>query len=328
MIITRSPLRLSLGGGGTDLKSYYEKRGGFLIAGALDKYVYMTMNKIFKKEMIIKYSEYEIVQAAKDIKHPIYREAMLHEGYTDEHVELTSMADIHAGTGLGSSSSFTTALLLALKTYKSSSCTPTELAELASKIEIDILGAPIGKQDQYIAAYGGLRAFTFNTDGSVEVETLNITEDTLQKLQENLKIYFTGVSRSANTILEEQDKKSKSSDEDMFANLDSVKEIGYESKKAFESGDLYKFGELLDVHWQNKKKRSSKMSNPEIDEWYEEALKNGALGGKLIGAGGGGFLMFYAIDKEKLEKKMEQIGLEELKFNFDNQGATVVNNGR
>jgi D-glycero-alpha-D-manno-heptose-7-phosphate kinase len=323
MIITRSPLRISLGGGGTDLPSYYKKHSGFLIAAAIDKYVYITLHQTFGQELIIKYSKLERVQQVHDIQHPIIREALKLVGI-DSYLEITSMADIPAGTGLGSSGSFTTALLKALHAYKKNIIHPRDLAEQACHIEIDLLREPVGKQDQYIAAFGGLTCFQFLPNGHVEATPLKIDPETLYNLEDNLLLFFTGYSRSASNILKDQDDKSRQSNKEMIDNLHFVKELGYQSQEALEVGDLHKFGELMNVHWEHKRKRSGGMSNPDIDRWYNLAMENGALGGKLIGAGGGGFLMFYAHDKAKLRHAMHQAGLKEVRFRFDFEGTKVV----
>jgi D-glycero-alpha-D-manno-heptose-7-phosphate kinase len=323
MIITRSPLRISLGGGGTDLPSYYKKHSGFLIAAAIDKYVYITLHQTFGQELIIKYSKLERVRQAQDIQHPIIRESLKLVGI-DNYLEITSMADIPAGTGLGSSGSFTTALLKALHAYKKNIIHPRDLAEQACHIEIDILKEPIGKQDQYIASFGGLTCFQFLPNGHVEAAPLKIDPETLYNLEDNLLLFFTGYSRSASNILKDQDDKSRQSNKEMIDNLHFVKDLGYQSQEALEVGDLHRFGELMNVHWEHKRKRSGGMSNPDIDRWYNLAMENGALGGKLIGAGGGGFLMFYAADKAELRHAMNQAGLKEVRFRFDFEGTKVV----
>jgi D-glycero-alpha-D-manno-heptose-7-phosphate kinase len=324
MIITRSPLRISLGGGGTDLPSYYSEHGGFLIAAAIDKYVYITLHQTFVQELIIKYSKLERVSHIDQIEHPIIREALRHVGVAAPQLEITSMADIPAGTGLGSSGSFTTALLKGLHTLKKNLIHPRELAEQACHIELNLLKEPVGKQDQYISAYGGITCFNFLPSGDVEAWPLNIDQETVYNLEENLLLFFTGYSRSASSILIEQVEKSKVKDDDMISNLHFIKELGLQSKDFLEKGDLTNFADLMNVHWQHKKKRSSKMSNPQIDEWYELGCKNGALGGKMIGAGGGGFLMFYAEDKIKLRHAMRKAGLSEVRFRFDFSGTQVV----
>jgi D-glycero-alpha-D-manno-heptose-7-phosphate kinase len=324
MIIARSPLRISLGGGGTDLPSYYEKFGGFLIAGAIDRYVYITLHETFVPDLIVKYSELERVPDAAQLKHPIIREAMALVGVGGQSLELTSMADIPAGTGLGSSGSFTTALLKALHAYKKNLVHPAELAEQACDIELNRLHEPIGKQDQYIAAFGGLTCFKFLPGGKVEAWPLKLSDETRDNLEDNLLLFFTGYSRSASAILKEQDVKSKSDDKSMIENLHFVKDLGLQSQAALERGDLHEFARLMDVHWQRKKQRSGGMSNPKINEWYDLAMASGALGGKLIGAGGGGFLMFYAEDKAKLRHAMRTAGLKEVRFRFDFEGTKLV----
>ena len=324
MIITRSPLRVSLGGGGTDLPSYYQEYGGFLVAAAVDKYVYITQHRTFQEEIIVKYSKLERVSAVDQIEHPIVREALKLVGITDPHLELTSMADIPGGTGLGSSGSFTTALLKALHAYKKNLLSPVELAEQACDIEIKRLGEPIGKQDQYIAAIGGITAFTFRQDGRVEYRPVRLSEETHFNLEDNLLLFFTGYSRLASTILKDQNDRSKKNDQAMLDNLHFTKELGYKSLDALEAGNLEEFAHLMDVHWQRKKTRSSGMSNPHINEWYDYAMAHGALGGKLIGAGGGGFLMFYAADKARLRHAMREKGLQEVRFRFDFEGTKVV----
>jgi D-glycero-alpha-D-manno-heptose-7-phosphate kinase len=324
MIIVRSPLRISLGGGGTDLPSFYERHGGFLVAAAIDKYVYITLHETFVPDLIVKYSKLERVPRAADLEHPIIREAFAVLGMEGRSLELTSMADIPAGTGLGSSGSFTTALLKALHSYKKNLVHPAELAEQACDIEINRLQEPIGKQDQYIAAYGGITCFRFHPDGKVEAWPLKLSEETRDNLEDNLLLFFTGYSRSASKILKDQDQKSKRADPSMIDNLHFVKETGLRSAAALERGDLREFADHLNRHWQRKKQRSGGMTNPQIDQWYELARQNGALGGKLIGAGGGGFLAFYADDKTRLRRAMREAGLKEVRFRFDFEGTKLV----
>ncbi|MBI2813962.1 MAG: galactokinase [Opitutae bacterium] len=324
MIITRSPLRISLGGGGTDLPSYYREHGGFLVAGALDKYVYLTLHRTFVPDLIVKYSKLERVATAAQLEHPIIREALGLLGMDGRSLELTSMADIPGGTGLGSSGSFTTALLKVLHTANKHLISPAELAEQACHIEIDRLGEPVGKQDQYIAAVGGITAFTFHQDGRVEYRPCKISEETLFNLEDNLLLFFTGYSRSASAILKDQNDKSKQNNQAMLDNLHFTKDLGHQSLAALEGSDLEEFARLMDVHWQRKKARSSGMSNDRINEWYDHAMAHGALGGKLIGAGGGGFLMFYAADKTRLRHAMREKGLQEVRFRFDFEGTKVV----
>ena len=324
MIITRSPLRISLGGGGTDLPSYYREHGGFLVEGALDKYVYLTLHRTFVPDLIVKYSKLERVATADQLEHPIIREAFGLLKMDGRSLELTSMADIPGGTGLGSSGSFTTALLKLLHTANKNLISPAELAEQACHIEIDRLGEPIGKQDQYIAAVGGITAFTFHKDGRVDYRPAKISEEALFNLEDNLLLFFTGYSRSASGILKDQNDKSKANDQAMLDNLHFTKDLGYQSLTALESGDLEEFARLMDIHWQRKKVRSSGMSNQPINDWYDHAMAHGALGGKLIGAGGGGFLMFYAADKKMLRRAMREKGLQEVRFRFDFEGTKVV----
>jgi D-glycero-alpha-D-manno-heptose-7-phosphate kinase len=324
MIITRSPLRISLGGGGTDLPSYYRKHGGFLIAAAIDKYIYITVHRRFVDGFLLKYSQIEEVARIDGIKHPIIREALTLAGIRERNLEIASMADIPAGTGLGSSGTFTTALLKALHALRKNLVHPSELAEQACCIEMEKLREPIGKQDQYISAFGGITCFEFLPDGRVQASPLNVSEDTLLELEDNLLLFFTGYARSASKILKEQDEKSTECDQAMLENLHFVKELGRQSQRALEGNDLPEFARLMDVHWQRKKERSIIMSNEFINEAYDVAMANGALGGKLIGAGGGGFLMFYAEDKGCLRNAMRERGLTEVRFRFEPEGTKIL----
>jgi len=323
MIIVRSPLRITLGGGGTDLPSYYRDHGGFLVAAAIDKYVYITLHKTFQPGYIVEYSELERVERANDIKHPIVRAAIELVG-TDHRIEIASMADIPAGTGLGSSGSFTTALLRALHARQRNVISPHTIAEEACHIEIDLLREPVGKQDQFIASYGGVTCFEINKDDSVTVNAAAIGHEVLDNLEDGLCLFFTGYTRAASAILKDQDDKSKAKDGSIIDNLHYVKDLGRQSHKALVAGDLPRFAQLMDEHWQYKKKRSGDMSNHKIDEWYEVAKRNGALGGKLIGAGGGGFLMFYTEHKRQLLHAMLEQGLEEVRFRFDFEGSKTM----
>ena len=276
MIITSSPLRISLGGGGTDLPSYYREHTGFVISAAINKYVYITLHETFAEEIIVKYSKMEVVQSADEVKHPIVREALKLVGVDDHpHLEITSMSDIPSGTGLGSSGSFTTALLRALHCLKKNSVPARELAEQACHIELELLGEPIGKQDQYIAAIGGLTCFTFHPDDRVDTEPLRLAPETLHTLEDNLILFFTGFTRNASDILKDQDSRSKQKDAGMLDNLHFIKQLAAESKAAFESGDLRRFAELMHVHWEHKKRRTQGMSNPQIDQYYDLGRANG-----------------------------------------------------
>jgi D-glycero-alpha-D-manno-heptose-7-phosphate kinase len=333
MIIVKAPLRISIGGGGTDLPSYYEKFESTFISAAIDKYIYISIHPIFIEDLIIKYSELERVTDVEKIRHPIVREALKQTGITRA-IEISSFADIPSGTGLGSSGTFTVALLKALYTYKNQPHNALSLAEDACRIEIEKLGAPIGKQDQYIASVGGLTRFHINKEGIVDAQPLEMQRHHLIDLQDHLLLFFTGYSRSANDILKEQDdavrgksstpKEAEKMSQDMLDNLHFTKELGFKIGVALEKGEIDEFGRLMNIHWEHKKKRSKNMSSGKIDEWYDLALKNGALGGKLIGAGGGGFLMFLADDKRRLRKTMREAGMVEVPFRFDNLGAQVV----
>ncbi|MBV9034743.1 MAG: galactokinase [Acidobacteriaceae bacterium] len=324
MIITRSPLRISLGGGGTDLPSYYREYGGFVLSAAIDKYVYITLHQTFFEDLIIKYSQLERVRTLDEIQHPLIREALKLADQQASYLEITSMSDIPAGTGLGSSGSFLTALLHALHLHTKTIVPRQELAEQACHIEIERLGEPVGKQDQYIAAFGGLTCFEFQPDGTVGVSPLKISSETLANLEDNLTLFYTGFTRSASEILRDQDTKSKQKDQSMVDNLHFIKKLGYESKDALERGDLRGFADIMRVHWEHKKQRSGSMTNRAINDWYDLACQNGALGGKLIGAGGGGFLMFYTEDKTRLRHTMREAGIREVRMRFDFQGTILV----
>ncbi len=324
MIITRSPLRVTLGGGGTDLPSYYKDHGGFLIAAAINKYVYATVMRPFSPGIYLKYSRIENVDSITQVSHPIIREVLKEFNLKTPQIEVTTLADIPSGTGLGSSGSFTTALIKALFTHYKKSIHPKELAELACKIELINLNEPIGKQDQYISAFGGITVISFNKDETVVVEPLSLSIETQHDLEDNLLLFYTGFSRSASSILADQDSRSKKNEIEILENLHFTKSIGYKIKDALALGDTYEFGQLMNEHWEHKKLRSHGMSNERIDEVYRTALKNGAIGGKLVGAGGGGFLMFYVHDKGKLRETMRKLNLEEVRFGFDYEGTKVV----
>ena len=326
MIISRAPVRISLGGGGTDLKSYYSKYGGFLIAGAIDKYVFLSANKRFYDSIRLSYSQTEIVNSVDEIKHRIFRAALEFMNLNNG-TELVSIADVPANCGLGSSSSFTVSLLNALHAYKREFVSQKQLAEEACHIEIDVLGEPIGKQDQYISAFGGVTTLTFEKDGNVIVEPVKLSEEAMDELERNILLFHTGIERSASEILSEQNEKSKRDEAEVIETLYQIKNIGLETKKAFENGDLDRFGELLDAHWQTKKHLSKKVSSGFIDECYEIAMRNGALGGKIMGAGGGGFFMFYCGEEQaKLINVLKEKGLKQMRFRFDLEGAKILIN--
>ena len=324
MIITKSPLRITLGGGGTDLASYYSQHEGFLISAAIDKYVYITINDNFVKELCLKYSKIERVKDIELIQHPIFREALKQVEIENPWLDINSIADIPAGTGLGSSGSFTTALLKALHTYKGESIGSRALAEEACKIEIEKLGEHIGKQDQYIASYGGIQCMYIERNGFVDMIPLRLTPEQLYNLEDNLIMFFTGYSHSASEILSTQDNKSKENNEEMINNLHFTKQLAYDTKRALIQGRIEDLAQLMNTHWWNKKQRSNEMSNPVIDEMYDYAMKNGAIGGKLIGAGGGGFLLFVCPDKPHLRKAMNETGLNEVRFKFAMEGTQVI----
>lgn len=324
MIITRSPLRITLGGGGTDLPSYSRRFGGFLIAAAIDKYVFVTVTRPFTKGIYLKYSHLEKVDTVSEVKHPIIREVLKLFDSPNPQVEITTLADIPAGTGLGSSGSFTTALLKAMYTHRRIMLQPTALAQLACDIEINKLGEPIGRQDQYAAAFGGVTCFDFHKDDSVHAQPLKLSYEPLHQLEDNLLLFFTGFARSAGNILRDQDSRTTAGDDEMLTHLHQVKDLGLRSQYALESGRLGEFGDLMHEHWEHKKKRSGGMSNPQVDEWYELARRHGAIGGKLVGAGGGGFLLFYAERHVALREAMKKAGLQELRFRFDFEGTKVL----
>jgi D-glycero-alpha-D-manno-heptose-7-phosphate kinase len=327
LILSRAPTRITLGGGGTDLQSYYSKYGGFLIGAGINKYCNILANRRFYDSIRLSYSRMEIKDRAADVEHRIFRAALELAGI-DGGIELHSTADVPAGCGLGTSSSFTVALLNALHTYRRDFVTHKQLAEEACHIEIDILGEPIGKQDQYMAAYGGLTCLTFERNGEVFAEPLRIPPEALDQLESNLLLFFTGVERSSASILAEQDARSREEDPAIIHNLHRIKDIGLETKRYLEKGQPDMLGELLHAHWEIKKKRSEAISNCAVDECYETARKNGASGGKLVGAGGGGFFMFYCENshKPRLIEAMLKSGLRWERFRFDFDGAKILVN--
>jgi D-glycero-alpha-D-manno-heptose-7-phosphate kinase len=322
MIITRTPLRISIGGGGTDLPSYYESFGGFVISAAINKYVYITVNRTFRPGYLLKYAETEHTETLDDIKHGLLRETLrLME--IEPMVETVSIADVPAGTGTGSSGSFTVGLLHALYAFKRRKISAEELARTANHIEMNILGEPCGKQDHYIAAYGGLTIQEYHPDGSVTIYPLQVSDETIRDLGENLMLFFTGYSRRAANILDDQKAKSEKGDSGMLENLHFIKDLGLRIKDRLEGGDVLGFAELMNEHWEHKKARSKNISNDHVNKLYDIARENGALSGKLVGAGSGGFLMFYAGDKAALRAAMTAEGLQEMDFSFDFDGSVV-----
>jgi len=320
IITTRAPLRISLGGGGTDLPSYYREHEGFLVAGAIDKYVYMMAHTVFQQRYRMKYSQFEEVDKASEIKHPLLREAIVRH-WRGAPLEIASVADVPAGTGMGSSGAFTVALLKALALARRVSVTPQALAEQACEIEIDILGEPVGKQDQYVAAHGGICTYTFHKDDTVTVEPLELSERTLGALRNNLLLFYTGAARSASAILADQVARTKDGEEAMLENLHRIKEMGYQSVALLRSGDLFAYAELMHEHWQVKRLRSPGMTDDHIDDLYTLARRSGVIGGKLVGAGGGGFLLVYARRPDDTRQAMAAAGVSELVFDFDSQGV-------
>lgn len=320
-IFTRAPLRISLGGGGSDLPSYYEEHGGFLVSGAIDKYVYMLTHTVFQKRYRMKYSETEEVDDPREIRHPILRESLVRH-WRGNPLEIASVADVPAGTGMGSSGAYTVCLLKALAMAKRVATTPAELAEQACEIEINVLKEPVGKQDQYVSAHGGICTYTFHPDGRVDVEPLELEEATLRRLRNQFLLFYTGESRSASAILADQDKRTRGADAAMVENLHRTKEMGHRFRGLLESGDLEGYAELMHEHWENKRVRSAGMSGDRIDTLYTLARRSGCLGGKLVGAGGGGFLLVYATHPEDTRQAMAAAGAQELVFDFEFQGCT------
>ena len=324
MIIARSPLRISMGGGGTDLSSYYEKYEGFFIAGAINRYIYVSLSRPFSEGIILKYSKIETVKKLNDIQHPIIREALKIFDLKIPQIEISTIADVPSGTGLGSSGSFTTCLLKALFAHNRKAIHAHELAELACEIEILKLKESIGKQDQYISAFGGITSFTIKKNGIVVAEPLSISNEVIMNLEDNLLLFYTGKSRNAGQILDNQKRKTEMNDEKIINSLHFTKELGLQSKELLEKGEVEKYGQIMHKHWEHKKINFPETTNSQINNWYEIGIKSGALGGKLVGAGGGGFLLFYAHDKSKLRSSMREIGLQELRFGFDFDGTKVI----
>ena len=320
VIFSRAPLRISLGGGGTDLPSYYKGHGGFLVSGAIDKYVYMLTHTVFQRRYLMKYTQTEVVDEISEIRHPILREGLTRY-WKGNPLEIASVADVPSGTGMGSSGAFTVSLLKALAQARSTSITPGALAEAASEIEIEILKEPVGKQDTYVAAHGGICSYTFNPDGSVDVVPLELGPETLRRLRDNLLLFFTGEARDASSVLGDQDERSRRGDEEMLANLHRTKEMGYRSVELLLAGDLEAYAELMHEHWENKRRRSPGMASKHIDTLYTLARRSGAIGGKLVGAGGGGFLLVYARRPADTRQAMAAAGAQELVFDFEFGGA-------
>jgi D-glycero-alpha-D-manno-heptose-7-phosphate kinase len=323
MLITRTPLRISIGGGGTDLPSFYRQRAGFVVSAAINKYIFIGLNRTFTDLYLIKYSKLERTDQLDEIQHPIVRE-VFRKHDIGPGVEMVSMADVPAGTGLGSSGAFTVGLLRAIYALKREHVTAVALAEEAAHIEIDLLGEPVGKQDQYAAAFGGLTCFDYHTDDRVSVAPLQVSQDTLHDLEERLLLFFTGYTRSAGEILSDQHTKSQAGDSTMLDNLEQTKTLGRAIRDALEAGEPRAFGAMMNEHWERKRARSQGMSNPEIDKWYTAGMANGAIGGKLVGAGTGGFLLFYAEDPTALRAAMAEHGLREMRFQFDLDGSSVI----
>lgn len=324
MIIVRSPLRITLGGGGTDLPSYYRNHGGALISAAIDKYVYVSVIRPFTPGIFLKYSSLERVEHVDQVQHPIMRETLRMMSPDPWQIEITTLADIPSGTGLGSSGAFTAALVKAIGAYQKKPMETGEIASLACEIEIDRLASPVGKQDQYVSAYGGITSFQFHRNDQVDVAPLKLSPATLFDLEDNLALFFTGFDRSASVILQDQDLRTRKDDAAVIENLHFVKELGLRSQRALEAGRCAELGEIFHEHWEVKKRRSGAISNPKIDAWYALARANGAIGGKLVGAGGGGFLLFYAENRRKLARAMADAGLEELRFRFDFDGTRIL----
>ena len=320
VIFSRAPLRISLGGGGTDLPSYYREHGGFLVAGAIDKYIYMLMHTVFQRRYKMKYSETEDVDEIAAIKHPILRET-LNRHWRGNPLEIATVADVPAGTGMGSSGAFTVTLLKGLAHARRTSITQGALAEDACEIEIELLKEPCGKQDPYVAAHGGICAYTFNRDGTVGVEPLELSSETLRGLREQLLLFYTGEAREASAVLSDQDERTKTGDAEMLENLHRTKEMGLQSRDLLVSGDLFSYAEVMHQHWVNKRKRSPGMVTDRIDELYTLARRSGVIGGKLVGAGGGGFLLVYARNPADTRQAMAAAGATELPFDFEFIGA-------
>ena len=328
MILARAPMRITLGGGGTDLPSYYAEHGGCVLSAAIDKYSYVYVNRPAADDLIrVKYSRYEEVAHPDQVEHDLVRPTLNLLGI-HSNIEIVSMADVPAGTGLGSSSTYLACLLTALYELKRERVPTHGLAELACHVEMDLAGHPVGKQDHYMAAFGGITCLDIARDGKVHVSPLDISISTAEELRSNVLLFFTGLTRSANTILQSQHSDTSAGDATVVDSLHRTKQLGLRIKEVLEQGNLDQFGHLLHEHWENKKRRSSQISDARIDRWYTSAREAGALGGKIIGAGGGGFLMLYCpTDKKaKVRTAMSAEGLREMSYNFDFQGAKVLVN--
>lgn len=313
-----------MGGGGTDLSSYYSRFGGFLLSATINKYVFILINKRFYETIRLSYSTTEIVESVEQIQHPIFREALKFTK-VDKNIEIVSVADVPSNCGLGTSSTFLVALLNGLFAFKKEYISLSQLAEAACEIEIGELKQPIGKQDQYSAAFGGFNAYWFDTDGMVTVEPVKIRDEDLIELQNNLFLFHLKKERSAASILAVQDQKCKEGERDVIERLHKIKELGIHTKNILEMGKVDEFGEILHEHWLIKKGLSDEISEPFIDEVYETARKNGVIGGKIVGAGGGGFFLFYCPrHRHKLVEEMKKLGLTPLWFTFENEGAKII----
>ena len=328
MILARAPMRISLGGGGTDLPSYYSQYGGFILSAAINKYVYIYLNRPSADNLLrVKYSRYEEVESVDLIQHDLVRPALKLLNLNGS-LEIVSMADVPAGTGLGSSGTYLVALLCALYELRREKVPTQALAETACHIEMNLAGHPVGKHDHYLAAFGGFTCLNIARDGKVQVSTLDISLTTLEELRDRILLFYTGLTRSSTAILQEQKAGTEGGDKTTVESLHKTRELGYQVKEALESGNLEDFGRLLHVHWENKKKRSHKISDARIDRCYELAREHGALGGKIVGAGGGGFLMLYCPNhsKAKVRQAMDTEGLNEMPFDFDFEGTKVLIN--
>ena len=327
MIITRTPFRITLGGGGTDLPSYYSKYNGFIFAAAINKYMFINLNRPIVDDLVrVKYAKSETVTHRDELQHDIAKEAMRMMDI-GKALEIVSMADIPAGTGLGSSSCYSVGLLNGLHTMKREYVSLHELAEEACDLEINRLGKPIGKQDQYMAAFGGLTVLEIEKDGIVKVKKANISGATIDDLNRNLLMFYTNTSRDANEILSEQSQGAKTEKKDVVESMHYIKDLGYKILDAAESGNISNIGLMFNQHWQYKKRISTKMTNPRFNEIYEIAKANGALGGKISGAGGGGFFLFYVDEKQgKFREEMKKLGLREMRYRFDFEGSKVIVN--